>query len=117
MLFSTAGQAQVFLVTVALGSAMGVTYDIVALLCALLKKESFHWLLEGTFFVFAALAAFFVLVRLNGGDVRGYTLLGMGVGWCLYLLSLSPLFRKLCARLCARLKTIGNNRFFRSLLR
>ncbi len=117
MLFSTAGQAQIFLVMAALGAALGLLHDGMELLQLLLGRRALCWTLEGVFFAFAALCVFFALVRLNGGELRAYTFLGLGVGWCLYLLSLAPLLVKLRTLVARGLKTIGNNRFFRLLLR
>ncbi len=117
MLFSTAGQAQVFLVTAALGALLGLAHDLMGLLRPLLRFPRAEAVLEGAFALCAVLFAFAWLLRLNGGELRAYTLLGMGVGWCLYLLSLSRGLAALCRLLRRYLQRIGNKRFFRSLFR
>lgn len=80
MLFATAGQARIFLVTVALGALLGLAHDGVRLLMALFKAKAVRYGLEGLFFCGAALAAFGAVYRCNGGDLQAYTVLGMGVG-------------------------------------
>ncbi|MDR2515357.1 MAG: spore cortex biosynthesis protein YabQ [Christensenellaceae bacterium] len=117
MLFSTAGQAHIFLVTVALGAAMGLVHDGVELIYLLFPARALRWLLESLFFALCVYAAFSVLLRVNAGELRAYTVLGMGVGWCLYLLSLGQLFRKIAAFLGSLPKRLRKNRitgqFFR----
>ena len=117
MLFATAGQARIFLVTVALGALLGLTHDGVRLLMALFKAKAVRYGLEGLFFCGAALAAFGAVYRCNGGDLQAYTVLGMGVGWCLYLLSLSKALEWICLRLGRRLGKLAQSRALRSLFR
>lgn len=71
----------------------------------------------GAFFCGAALAAFGAVYRCNGGDLQAYTVLGMGVGWCLYLLSLSKALEWICLRLGRRLGKLAQSRALRSLFR
>ena len=115
MLFATAGQARIFLVTVALGALLGLAHDGVRLLMALFKAKAVRYGLEGLFFCGAALAAFGAVYRCNGGDLQAYTVLG--VGWCLYLLSLSKALEWICLRLGRRLGKLAQSRALRSLFR
>ena len=94
MLFETSGQAYVFLVTIYVGVAAGLLYDITrALRAALGRTSAVRHVLDGLFWAVCGLLFAMALLRANDGHLRGYTLLGCAVGWLLYLLALSPYVR------------------------
>lgn len=117
MLFSTVGQAYVFLVTVALGAAMGFCHDFVRLLCAATRRRWMHWLYEAVFFAGCLHLALRVLLDANGAEIRGYTLLGMAVGWGLYLISISRLVQRLARAVAKVLQKFVDMPFLRQFLR
>lgn len=81
MLFSTLGQAEIFLVTAALGLLLGLAHQVIRLLCALCKTRFAVWLWEGAFALGGLLAVLRVLWRVNGGELRGYILFALALGW------------------------------------
>lgn len=117
MLFSTVGQAYVFLVTVALGAVMGLGHDFVQLLSLISPSRVYKWLLEAAFWAICVYAMFQVLMQANGGELRAYTVLGMGVGWCLYLLSISRVLHLLAKKVKKAFLKIKNSAFVSQFLR
>ncbi|MBM6829858.1 spore cortex biosynthesis protein YabQ [Anaerotignum lactatifermentans] len=91
MILSISGQAQLFLLSIALGGAMGWIYDGLRLFRRMMPhgrvlvqtEDALYWL-------FLAPAVFWVLLKENSGELRFFIFLGLGGGLLLYFLVLSP---------------------------
>ena len=93
MIFS--GQASTFLLTVALGFALGIFYDIFRILRqAFGPRVIFGAIWDLGFWLAVTLALFFVLLHLNFGELRFYIFLGLAIGVALHLCSLSRLIMR-----------------------
>lgn len=90
MAVSTANQAYVFLATVYGGLIIGLFFDIYRMIRRILKPGKFiTGIMDLIFWVIIALFSFFILFYINDGQVRFYSFLGIGIGWGLYILSIS----------------------------
>ncbi len=89
---STANQAYVFLATVYGGLVIGLFFDIYRMIRRIFRPGKFlTGVMDLIFWVIIALFSFFILFYINDGQVRLYSFLGIGLGWGLYILSISQL--------------------------
>ena len=96
MLMSTANQAYVFLSTVYTGMIIGLIYDLNRMVRRIFRPgRSIVGVLDLLFWLTAAVIVFVVLYFANNGEIRLYNFIGLAVGWCLYLLTISPWVLKL----------------------
>ena len=85
MILSMSGQAWIFLACVALGFAVGFKYDLVRVFRRVVRHRNFAVQIEdGLFWVMAALAVFYFLLRQNFGEVRAFAVAGVIIGMGLY---------------------------------
>lgn len=92
MTMSTANQAYVFLATVYGGLIIGLFFDIYRMIRRIFKPGKWlTGLLDLIFWIIVAFFSFLVLFYINDGQVRLYSFLGLGLGWGLYILSISQL--------------------------
>lgn len=90
MVLSTANQAYVFLATVYGGVVIGLFFDIYRMVRRIFRPGKFiTGIMDLIFWVIIALFSFFILFYINDGQVRFYSFLGIGLGWGLYILSIS----------------------------
>jgi spore cortex biosynthesis protein YabQ len=99
MIISTDNQAYIFLATVYSGMLLGLVYDIYRAFRMIIRpKRWFIAILDLCFWIFGALLSFFMLFRVNGGEVRLYAFFGLALGWGLYILIVGSLVVKLLVR-------------------
>jgi len=92
-------QAVVFLAMAAFGVAAGFVYDWVRLLRRLVSRGGLAAQIEDVlFWILASGVAFFFLLRLNFGEVRGFAIVGMFLGMFLYFVAVSPVFMRAAIR-------------------
>jgi len=92
MMMSAANQAYVFLATVYGGLIIGFFFDIYRMIRRILRPGK--WLtgvMDLIFWILMAIFSFLVLLYINYGQIRLYSFLGLGLGWGLYILSISQL--------------------------
>lgn len=87
-------QSAYFLEAVLLGAVLGLIYDVFAVVRSLTRAGAGLTALCDGLFWLTALAVYFVFtVAWAGGQVRGFLLLGCGLGALFFELTLSPLIR------------------------
>ncbi|MDD4844216.1 MAG: spore cortex biosynthesis protein YabQ [Anaerotignum sp.] len=92
MILSLQGQAQLFLLTVLLGGALGLVYDCLRIFRHIIPhKRLWVQLEDGLFWLCAVFFAFAVMLGANEGEIRFFAVFGMLGGMGLYFLTLSHL--------------------------
>jgi len=92
MILSLQGQAQLFLLTVLLGGALGLVYDCLRVFRIIIPhKRLWIQMEDGLFWLSAVFFVFAVMLGANEGEIRFFTILGMFGGMGLYFLTLSRL--------------------------
>lgn len=92
MILSLETQAQLFLLTILMGGALGLIYDCLRVFRRIIPHKRFWIQLEdGIFWVAAVFFAFGVMLEASRGEIRFFSLLGMIGGMGLYFLTLSHL--------------------------
>jgi len=90
MILSLHGQAQLFLLTVLMGSGMGLVYDGLRVFRHAFPHKPFWIQLEdGLFWFLAVFLVFGVMLRASGGEIRFFSIFGLFGGMGLYFLTLS----------------------------
>ncbi|NLI60356.1 MAG: spore cortex biosynthesis protein YabQ [Clostridiales bacterium] len=100
MTLSTTNQAYIFLATVYLGLILGIIYDIYRAFRMVAKPGK--WLvaiLDLSFWILAAFISFFMLFKVNGGQIRLYAYIGLALGWGLYALIIGSFLVKLLVKI------------------
>lgn len=94
-MFSTSNQAYVFLFTVYAGFIIGFFYDCCRMVRKMIRAGVFvTGVLDLLFWSMIGTLSFLVILYVNDGNVRLYTILGFVIGWILYILTLSPFVMK-----------------------
>lgn len=92
MILSLQGQAQLFLLTVLLGGALGLVYDCLRVFRHIIPhKRLWVQIEDGLFWLVAVFFVFAVMLGANYGEIRFFSILGMFGGMGLYFLTLSHL--------------------------
>lgn len=95
MNMSTANQAYIFLIAVYGGLIIGVIYDIFRVVRSITQSGKwFTAVIDFVFWVLVAFLLFYMLFKVNGGQIRFYTLIGIALGWSLYRLTIGALVVK-----------------------
>lgn len=95
MTVSTSNQAYVFLATVYGGMILGIVYDISRAFRMIVKPGKwFVAILDLAFWAFATLLSFLMLYRVDSGELRLYTFIGLALGWGLYTLTVRDMIVK-----------------------
>ena len=107
MILSLHAQAQLFLLTVLMGSGMGLLYDALRVFRHAISHKGFWIQLEdGLFWFLAVFLVFGVMLRASGGEIRFFSILGLFGGMGLYWLTLSRLVIAVSDRIIALVKYI-----------
>lgn len=84
-------QALIFLVTVLAGAVIGLVFDVYRTLRGFVKPGELGTTLgDLIFWAVATVLAFALLIATNGGEVRAFVFIGMGIGFGLYRATLGP---------------------------
>ncbi|NMA85188.1 MAG: spore cortex biosynthesis protein YabQ [Epulopiscium sp.] len=106
-------QMHLFLLTVLTGACLGLLYDGFRIFRKAIPHFDLMTNLEDLlYWVVVALAVFYILFNENYGEVRGFALLGVGVGSVLYFLIFSPWLMKISTKIINIVK-----RFLRWMIR
>lgn len=96
MIVSISTQAVFFLAAALAGALLGVFYDVFRLVRRFLRHKTAVVAIEDALFWLLSTAFVFIfLLRLNFGELRGFTFIGLGLGTFIYFLLISPFFIKL----------------------
>ncbi len=91
MILSFSRQAAIFLMTVGLGAACGVFYDVLRALRKLIDhRPAVVHLEDGIFWLWVVLLVFYVM-QSQGGEIRFFVVTGTILGMVLYFFTLSRL--------------------------
>lgn len=83
-------QAWLFLWTVVIGLGCGLFYDIIRIFRRLTRHGALLAVLEDLmYWIFVATVVFYIFLNRNYGEIRGFCLLGLGIGMALYFSLLS----------------------------
>ena len=122
MLFYTVGQPQAFLGMMYAGLAVGLLFDMAALVRKLLwAGKVLTLVVDCAFSLLCVVLLAAVWLRVNYLDFRLYALMGAACGAVLYALTVRPLMRLLVLRplirLGRRLRRIAGSKIFRKIFR
>lgn len=107
MILSLQGQAQLFLLTVILGGALGLVYDCLRVFRHIIPhKRLWVQLEDGIFWLAAIFFVFAVMLGANAGEIRFFAILGMFGGMGLYFLTLSHLVLAISDRVIYMVKKV-----------
>lgn len=85
-------QVFIFLVTVLAGALIGLIFDVYRTFRGFVKPGELGTTLgDFIFWAVATVLAFALLIATNGGEVRAFVFVGMGIGFGLYRATLGPL--------------------------
>ena len=83
-------ELQFFLISILWGAIILLVYDILRILRRLIPHNSLFLALEDIlFWVLASLFIFAMIYKMNNGTIRGFSVMGMGIGMTLYHLIFS----------------------------
>ena len=100
MIVDTSNQAYIFLATVYGGMLLGIVYDLYRAFRMIIKPGRwFVAILDLSFWVLAVFISFSMLFKINGGEIRFYTFIGLGMGWALYSLIIGGMLVKLLVKI------------------
>lgn len=88
-------ELQFFLISILWGVLIILTYDILRILRRLIPHNAIVLAIEDIiFWVLASLFIFAMIYTMNNGTIRGFSVMGMGIGMTLYHFIFSELFVK-----------------------
>ena len=100
MIMTASNQAYIFLTTVYGGMLLGIVYDLYRAFRMIIKPGRwFVAILDLSFWVLAVFISFSMLFKINGGEIRFYTFIGLGMGWALYSLIIGGMLVKLLVKI------------------
>lgn len=100
MLMATTNQAYIFLSALYMGILVGVTYDIYRSIRILSNPPKvLIGIMDILFWLTAAMLSIIGFFYISDGEIRLYSLLGLALGWIVYLLTFSRYVIKFIIRL------------------
>lgn len=107
---NSSGQYISFLYSFILGNAMGFIYDVFRFDRALFKRSNFFVFIQDIlFWLICAFAFFSFSVVFASGQIRGYLLVGLLLGFLFFRLTFSRLFLLLTSPIKKLVKIINKN--------
>lgn len=95
MIVSVGEQAYLFLISVCIGGLFGMVYDNFRVIRILIKHKRINVYLEdGLFWIIITGITYYVFLHKNNGEVRLYMLLGIGLGFVVYIFTISKIIVK-----------------------
>ena len=100
MLMATSNQAYVFLSALYMGIIIGVVYDVYRVIRILSNPSKLViGIMDILFWITAAMLSIVGFFYVSSGEIRLYGLIGLALGWMLYLLTFSRYIIKSLVRL------------------
>ncbi|NMA95237.1 MAG: spore cortex biosynthesis protein YabQ [Clostridiales bacterium] len=100
MLMATSNQAYVFLATLCMGIAIGIIYDIYRVIRILAHSTKLVTaIMDILFWLTTSILVLGGFFYINDGEIRLYGLIGLALGWLLYLSIISKYVIKFFTRL------------------
>lgn len=101
---TTLYQIPVFVAMLYGGFAIGIVYDLLRVIRAVFRvKRLGNAILDGVFWLIAALICFALLYWLNGAELRLFSLLGLCAGAVIYLWGISRLAQSFFADIARKM--------------
>lgn len=108
MEITVAGQTWVFVGSLLVGAALGLVFDLLRITrMAVTLPSPIVFVEDMVFWIFAALTTFGYFMITIDGQVRFFALLGEGLGWLFYSLTLGSLLMASAAALIRLCKRVG----------
>mgnify|MGYP002768872719 CR=1 FL=1 len=106
-------QATVLLYSGLLGIVLGAAYDVFRIVRMIINSKSITIFIQDvSYFIVSGLITFFFVLKTNSGDSRFYIIIGEGIGWIVYHLTVGEFVYKCSNGLVMwvkhRLKSLGN---------
>ena len=102
-----AQQTVSFLLCIGMGFSLGLVYDFIRLIRrSFFKSKVSYYFFDILYFVICTFAVFFFFICINGGEVRGYLLFGLALGWLTYYFTLHTLMCRLTDPLSAFISSV-----------
>ncbi|MCL2194661.1 MAG: spore cortex biosynthesis protein YabQ, partial [Oscillospiraceae bacterium] len=96
-LLNLGDQTRLFFASLGFGFVLGVLYELLRLVRRLLRPQA-SWgylLVQDLLYAFVCtMLAFYFFLGIGDGLLRGYTLVGLALGWALYMLTLGQLLNR-----------------------
>ena len=93
-------QTNLFLMTIALGAAAGILYDMFRVLRLTFKHPNFLVQIEDMlYWVIATIGVFYFFLHEHGGNMRFFVIVGIVLGMMVYFLAMSAAIRKAMIKL------------------
>ena len=86
---SLADQTKGFLLSLGFGFLMGILYDLVRIVrISISKSKKLILIFDLLYCIFLGFCSYIFFLVVNEGDIRGFLLLGEGIGFAIYYFSL-----------------------------
>jgi len=107
MILSINNQALLFFVSAFFGFSAGFFYDCINVFRKIIKHHKIFIQIEDfIYWTLSALILFFIMLKENFGEIRGFLILGAFIGMLLYFLILSKLFLSISDKVLHFLKKV-----------
>ena len=107
MILSINNQALLFFVSALFGFSAGFFYDCINVFRKIIKHHKIFIQIEDfIYWTVSALILFFIMLKENFGEIRGFLILGAFIGMLLYFLILSKLFLSISEKVLHFLKKV-----------
>src|SRR5690606_37614421 len=94
MLISTSNQAYIFLSSVYMGIIIGIIYDIYRVIHILVEmSKSVTMIMDIFFWIIVTMLSIVGFFYVSSGEIRVYSIVGLAIGWALYILTVSRYIR------------------------
>lgn len=107
MILSINNQLFLFLLSVFFGFVIGFFYDFLVIFRKIIKHFKFMVQIEDLiYWTISALLLFFIMLKENHGEIRGFLILGSFIGMILYFFAVSKIFLKISDKILSLIKKI-----------
>ena len=107
MILSINNQLFLFLLSVFFGFVIGFFYDFLVIFRKIIKHFKFMVQIEDLiYWTISALLLFFIMLKENHGEIRGFLILGSFIGMILYFFAVSKIFLKISDKILSLIKKL-----------
>ena len=107
MILSINNQLFLFLLSVFFGFVIGFFYDFLVIFRKIIKHFKFMVQIEDLiYWTISALLLFFIMLKENHGEIRGFLILRSFIGMILYFSAVSKIFLKISDKILSLIKKI-----------
>ena len=107
MILSINNQLFLFLLSVFFGFVIGFFYDFLVIFRKIIKHFKFMVQIEDLiYWTISDLLLFFIMLKENHGEIRGFLILGSFIGMILYFFAVSKIFLKISDKILSLIKKL-----------